>query len=146
MIHKDPSHHLRRNAEEMRAALPFNILIDEPQIRLVHRGRPLQRVLSTLAMQVASRQGAATRRKRAAAVPPLLSVAIFPAEQQHSGRRCRKIRHKRDRLSIPEFTRPSQDRIHNTRSTDQNKVRFEFLWHFENCIARALSSFLLRLS
>jgi hypothetical protein len=73
MIHKDPSHHLRRNAEEMRAALPFNILIDEPQIRLVHRGRPLQRVLSTLAMQVASRLGAATRRKRAAAVPPLLS-------------------------------------------------------------------------
>jgi hypothetical protein len=116
MIHKDPSHHLRRNAEEMRAALPFNILIDEPQIRLVHRGRPLQRVLSTLAMQVASRLGAATRRKRAAAVPPLLSVAIFPAEQQYSGRRCRKIRHKRvesqSRNSLVlrriEFTIPDQ--------------------------------------
>ena len=53
MVDEDAAHHLRRQAEELRAILPDNmLLIDEAQIRLVHERGRLQGVGAPLAAQV----------------------------------------------------------------------------------------------
>jgi hypothetical protein len=37
-LHQDPSHHLRRDREEVRAIPPFDSIdVDQPQVRLVHQ-------------------------------------------------------------------------------------------------------------
>ena len=37
-LHQDPSHHLRRDSEEVRAIPPFDAIdVDQPQVRLVHQ-------------------------------------------------------------------------------------------------------------
>ena len=37
-LHQDPSHHLRRDSEEVRAIPPFDSIdVDQPQVRLVHQ-------------------------------------------------------------------------------------------------------------
>ena len=41
MIDKDTAHHLRRDSEKVRTALPIHILIDQSQIRFVDQGRAL---------------------------------------------------------------------------------------------------------
>ena len=54
MIDEDAAHHLRRQAIELGSILLRHVrLADEPQIRLVHEGGWLQRVVATLAPQVA---------------------------------------------------------------------------------------------
>ena len=46
MAHENAPHHLRGDAEELRAILPAHfILIDEPEINLVHQGGGLQSVI-----------------------------------------------------------------------------------------------------
>jgi hypothetical protein len=53
VIHQDTAHHLRRQAEEVSAVLPrHGILTNQPQIRFVHEGRRLQRMVPTLLSQV----------------------------------------------------------------------------------------------
>src|SRR5688572_28601914 len=37
-LHEDPSHHLRRDSEEVRSIPPFDSIdVDQPQVRLVHQ-------------------------------------------------------------------------------------------------------------
>ena len=50
VVHENAAHHLRRDAEEVRPALPLNpILVDQPKIRLIDQRRWLQRMVGTLA-------------------------------------------------------------------------------------------------
>jgi hypothetical protein len=56
MVHEDASHRLRRDGEELRAALPSGVvLIVEAQPCLVHEGRRLERVTVAFASQSAVR-------------------------------------------------------------------------------------------
>jgi len=57
MVDQDPAHGLRRDPEEVRAALPSNRpLIDELEKGLVDEGGGLQRVIDPLASHVACGQ------------------------------------------------------------------------------------------
>jgi hypothetical protein len=53
VVDEDPPHQLRGDREEMRPVLPLHVtLIDQLQIRLVHKRRGLQRVVRALAPEV----------------------------------------------------------------------------------------------
>jgi hypothetical protein len=53
VIHEDAPHHLRRDAEELRAVLPLcAVLIDQPQVGFVNECGRLQRVIGALTPQV----------------------------------------------------------------------------------------------
>ena len=53
-LHQDPSHHLRRQSEEVRAIPPFDAIdVDQPQVRLVHQRRRLQRMIRPLLAHIA---------------------------------------------------------------------------------------------
>ncbi len=54
VVHEDSPHHARRQGEEMGAALPVHrVLADQPDVRLVHEGRRLQRVVAAVSAQMA---------------------------------------------------------------------------------------------
>jgi len=54
VVDEDSSHHLRRDAKEVRAILPIDVpLIDEPNEHLVYKGGRLQRVVGTLVPKLA---------------------------------------------------------------------------------------------
>src|SRR6187200_2064080 len=56
MIDENAAHHLRRETIELGAVLPWHLCLPhEPQVRLVHECGWLQRVVATLAPQVARR-------------------------------------------------------------------------------------------
>ena len=56
-LDEDPSHHLRRQRQEVRPVSPFDAVdLNQPQVRLVHQGRRLQRMIRSLLAHVASRQ------------------------------------------------------------------------------------------
>ena len=68
VVHEDSAHHLRGDAEEMRAVPPVDLaLFDQPQVRLVNQRRRLERVPRPLAAKLARERSAATPRRRAAA-------------------------------------------------------------------------------
>jgi hypothetical protein len=53
VVDEDVAHHLRGEAEELRAVLPVDaVLTDESQVYFVDQGRGLQRVVGVLAPQV----------------------------------------------------------------------------------------------
>ena len=53
-LHQDPSHHLRRDSEEVRAIPPFDSIdVYQPQVRLVHQRRRLQRMIGPLLAHIA---------------------------------------------------------------------------------------------
>jgi hypothetical protein len=53
MIDEDPAHHLRRDAEEVRAVLPGDALLaNQPEVRLVDQGGWLQRVIRAFATKI----------------------------------------------------------------------------------------------
>jgi len=52
-LHQDSPHHLRRDGEEVRAIPPFDSIdVDQPQVRLVHQRRRLQRMIRPLPAHV----------------------------------------------------------------------------------------------
>jgi hypothetical protein len=53
VIHKNPSRHLRRDAEEMRPILPRDMaLFQKPEVRFMDERGRLQRVTAALATQL----------------------------------------------------------------------------------------------
>ena len=54
VIHENPAHHLRRDAEEMRPIPPVDLpLVDQPQVDLVNQRGWLQRVADPFAAKLA---------------------------------------------------------------------------------------------
>ena len=53
MLHKDPAHEMRRDAEEVRAVLPLHLpLVDKLQVGIVDEGGRLQCVTGTFAAEI----------------------------------------------------------------------------------------------
>jgi hypothetical protein len=62
VIDENSAHHLRRDAKEMRAALPIDVpLVDKPQVYLVNQGRWLQGVVGALFPKLPRRNAAEFR-------------------------------------------------------------------------------------
>ena len=56
MAYQNASHHLRRDPEKLRAISPaYLILIDEPEINLIHQGGGLQCVIGTFPAEETNR-------------------------------------------------------------------------------------------
>ncbi len=56
VVHQDAAHHAGRDAEEVRPALPVDlVVVHQAQVRLVDQGRGLERVVAAFAAQVAAR-------------------------------------------------------------------------------------------
>ena len=54
-LDQDPSHHLRRQRQEVRPVPPFDAVdLNQPQVRLVHQGRRTQCMIWSLLAHVAS--------------------------------------------------------------------------------------------
>ena len=56
IVNQDAPHHLSSDPKKMGAILPGDILIDQPEIRLVDQGRWLQRVIRTFSSQIMTGQ------------------------------------------------------------------------------------------
>ena len=69
-LDQDLSHRVRRNGAEVRAVLPaLGPILEQPQVRLMHECRRLQRLAGALAPQIVRGAGAAARRRPAASAP-----------------------------------------------------------------------------
>jgi hypothetical protein len=57
VVHQDPTHYLSSDTEEVCTVLPFYVaLVDQLHVSLMNQRRRLQRVVSSLAAQIAPRQ------------------------------------------------------------------------------------------
>jgi len=83
MVHENSPHHLRGDAEEMRSALPFNVLIDQPQVRFMHQGGALQRVPGALAVKISSSEATQFFVNERKQLLDRFGVALLPAKQQN---------------------------------------------------------------
>jgi hypothetical protein len=62
VIDQDPAHDLRRNTKKMRSILPIDLaLVDEPDVRLMNKGRRLQGVVGPLVPKLARGHAAELR-------------------------------------------------------------------------------------
>ena len=83
MVHENPPHHDRREADELRPVLPVHLpLIDQPKVRLVDERCGLEGVVAPLAEQIRGGQPAQliVHERQHLVARPL--VALAPVEQQ----------------------------------------------------------------
>jgi hypothetical protein len=87
VIDQDPSHHLRRHAEEVRSILPADpLLTDQPEIRLMDQSGRLQRVIPTLVAQVAGRPPPELSIDQRQQIVPRLEVSPAPGPNEIADR------------------------------------------------------------
>src|SRR3569833_1140739 len=110
----------------MSAALPLNVLVDEPQLGFEYEGSALQRMLRSLPVQIASRQSPQLVVYKGQQFLHCFRVAIFPAEQQDSCRRRRKIRHSSAGAGILTSDRARRIELHDIRSNTRGNVSMDF--------------------
>jgi hypothetical protein len=83
VIHQNPSHHLRRDAKEVRAILPRDApLAHEPDVRLMDESRRLERVVSTLASEITHGLLAKFSIHQRKQLAPRLDVPASPRAEQ----------------------------------------------------------------
>ena len=83
VVHQDAPHHLRRDAEEVRAVLPLDApLADQLEVRLVDERRALQRVADRFSRQVPSRNRAQLLVDERHQLIERLLAAVLPGDQQ----------------------------------------------------------------
>jgi hypothetical protein len=84
-VDEDAPHDLRRHPEEMRAVLPgHTALSDQPEIRLIHQRRWLQRVVRPLVTQVGRRTPPQLLIYQRQQVVACLEVAVPPRTKQRA--------------------------------------------------------------
>ena len=81
-VHENPPHHLRGDAEEVRAVLPTRRLpVDEAQVGFVNQGGGLEEVVVALAAHVTAREPVQLGLDERGQAFERLLVAVTPGDQ-----------------------------------------------------------------
>ena len=86
MVDQDAPHHLGGDAEKVGAALPIDVLIDEPEVALVDERGRLQCVIVPLPTEIACSAGPQVSVNQLEKIVAGLSVSTSPGAQQERSR------------------------------------------------------------
>jgi hypothetical protein len=83
VVDQDPAHHLRGQPKKLRPVAPVHaVLLDEPQVGLVHERGGLERVARALGAQLRGREVAQLVVDRGQEAVEVRAVAAAPSDQE----------------------------------------------------------------